>query len=118
MIPRNRRRRAVKDPTAAMSPEDKAAYLKAQAAQTPISEMGLPVRIVNALEEADMILCDQLLRLSRESLTALPNFGTKTLKLVTTAVEALGLEPPADWAPPPPPEPEPPPVRPKRKRRR
>lgn len=106
MIPRNRRRRTPRDPTALMAAADRAAYLRHQATQAPISALGLPVRVVNALEDADLILCHQLLRMRRTALVALPNCGEKTMDLIVAAIVAAGLEPPADWtgAPPHPPQ--------------
>lgn len=81
-----------------MTPEEKTAHLEQQALQTPIAEMGLPIRIVNALEEDDMILCAHIMIRDRESLLRVSNFGESTLKEVVAAVKRLGLRPHASWA--------------------
>jgi DNA-directed RNA polymerase alpha subunit len=61
--------------------------------------MRLSVRIVNALEERSVILAEDLLAQSYESLMQTPNFGAKALSQVKRALVKLGLEPPS-WTRP------------------
>lgn len=89
MPPENRRRRkpAVPDKT----------RTSAELEKTPIAELSLPVRIVNALEESNILLVKDVLGRRRSELAGIRNFGDKTLKEIITAVSRLGLSPPADW---------------------
>jgi DNA-directed RNA polymerase alpha subunit len=81
------------------SAEDRIKWKTAKLMQTPVAEMGLPVRIVNALEDRSIILVDSLLAQSYEDLMAIKNFGTKALAQVKAAIRRLGLPLPA-WRKP------------------
>lgn len=81
------------------SEEDRQTYLRQQKLQTPIAEMKLSTRVVNTLEECNLIICADLMRQTYESLMEIQNFGEKTLGEVRAAITLLGLEPPA-WTPP------------------
>ncbi len=78
-------------------PEERAAELETKALQIPLAEIGLPTRVVNTLEEYDMILCAHLMARSRESLLNIPGITPRTIKDIAKAVHLLGLSPPADW---------------------
>jgi DNA-directed RNA polymerase alpha subunit len=67
--------------------------------RTPVAEMDLPVRVVNVLEENNIIMAVDLLHQTYESLTTMKNFGDKTLDDVRDAIRKLGLDPP-EWARP------------------
>lgn len=102
MPPENRRRRKreVRDPTANMNEVERKAYLTKVKLNTPIAEMQLPVRIVNALEDDGMLLASDLVVRKREQITGIKNFGEKTLREIIAAVKELGLDPPSDWLAP------------------
>ena len=55
------------------------------------SEMGLPVRTTNCLDEYGISTIGDLLKCTREELIAVPNFGEKTLEEVFKALEKLGF---------------------------
>ena len=82
---------------------EREAHRKRQALQTPIAEMALAVRIINTLEENDVILAEHLMTQTYASLMGMKNFGEKTLTEVRAAVKKLGLDPPA-WKKPPKPK--------------
>ncbi|MGL6196006.1 MAG: DNA-directed RNA polymerase subunit alpha C-terminal domain-containing protein [Thermoguttaceae bacterium] len=56
-----------------------------------ITEMGLPVRTTNCLDEQGISTIGDLLNCTRDDLLAVPNFGEKTLEDVYTALEKLGF---------------------------
>lgn len=57
-----------------------------------LHELGLPVRIINALESgAGIYTVRQLLQLSPAQILALPNFGQKTLTTIYEALERFGF---------------------------
>jgi len=99
MPPENRRRRKreVRDPTLHMTEAERRTHLTRERLRTPIAEMGLPVRIVNALEDEGMLLAEDILKRKRDQITGIRNFGEKTLREIVAAVQQLGLEPPPDW---------------------
>ena len=59
--------------------------------QLSTSEMGLPVRTTNCLDEYGISTIGDLLKCTREELIAVPNFGEKTLEEVFKALEKLGF---------------------------
>ncbi len=59
--------------------------------QLSTSEMGLPVRTTNCLDEQGITTIGDLLRCTREELLAVPNFGEKTLEEVYKALEKFGF---------------------------
>ena len=59
--------------------------------QLSTSEMGLPVRTTNCLDEHGISTIGDLLKCTREELIAVPNFGEKTLEEVYKALEKLGF---------------------------
>jgi DNA-directed RNA polymerase alpha subunit len=86
--------------TSSWSPEERAAHERAKKLQTPVAELALSVRIINTLEENDVILVETLMTQTYESLLAMKNFGEKTLTEVRAAIATLGLVPP-EWKKPP-----------------
>jgi len=100
MPPENRRRR--KRPVtdrSSWSDEDRRLHELKVKLDTPVAEMKLSVRIVNILEEYDVILARDILRQSYEDMMRMENFGDKTFREVKAAIAALGLIPPL-WAKP------------------
>lgn len=114
MRPTNRKYRAgpKKGPdTSSWSAADREAHETKTKLETPIAEMRLTVRVINTLEENDVIIAQNLMSQTYETLMGMKNFGDKTLTEVRAALVALGLDPPA-WKKPPKPKP----VRPKKSR--
>lgn len=97
--------------TSSWTREEREAHERKQKLGTPIAEMQLPVRVINTLEENDVILAQDLMGQTYETLMAMKNFGDKTLDEVRQALVALGLDPPV-WKKPP----KPVPTRPKKSR--
>lgn len=89
--------------TSSWTDAERAAHAKKQMLQTPIAEMALAVRVINTLEENDVILAEHLMRQTYESLMKMKNFGEKTLTEVRAAIKKLGLDPP-EWTKPPKPK--------------
>lgn len=85
------------------TPEAREAHQKKQMLQTPIAELSLAVRVINTLEENDVILTEHLMTQTYESLMKMKNFGEKTLTEVRAAIVKLGLVPP-EWKKPPKPK--------------
>ena len=69
-------------------------HARSLALKTPVAEMELSVRVVNTLEEYGVILAENLVSQSYESITGMKNLGDKTLKEIQVAVAALGLPAP------------------------
>jgi DNA-directed RNA polymerase alpha subunit len=82
------------------SDEQKQAYAERERLATPIAELKLSVRIINTLEEHDVILVEHLLDQTYDTLMGMKNFGEKTLTEVRAALRTLGVTPP-DWKRPP-----------------
>jgi DNA-directed RNA polymerase alpha subunit len=60
--------------------------------EEPIQELGLPARVVNALEnKKDVLYVKQLLALSIHELEAIPNFGKKTISMIFKALAKNGF---------------------------
>ncbi len=59
--------------------------------EVPVAELGLPVRVVNYLEHAGILLVYDLLAHRPQELLAIPNFAQKTLEQVYRALEPLGF---------------------------
>ncbi len=59
--------------------------------EIPVAELGLPVRVVNYLEHAGILLVYDLLAHRPQELLAIPNFARKTLEQVYRALEPLGF---------------------------
>ncbi len=85
------------------TPEQKAAHKQAELLKTPVAEMKLPVRVINTLEDHDVILVSELMVQTHESLMGMKNFGDKTLREVRAAITSLGLTAP-EWKKPPKPK--------------
>lgn len=85
--------------TSSWTPAEREAHAKKQMLQTPIAEMALAVRVINTLEENDVILAEHLMRQTYDSLMRMKNFGEKTLTEVRAAIVKLGLTPP-EWTKP------------------
>ncbi len=95
MPPRNRKYRTPPEtkPPAAVDPMT-----------TPVAEMALSVRVINTLEEYDVIIAGDLLAKTYAELMAMKNFGDKTMADVRKAVAAVPLPVPAHWKRPAPPK--------------
>lgn len=61
---------------------------------TPIAQMDLSVRIINTLEDNQIIYAYQLIAQTYETLMKLKNFGETTLKEVRASLKRLGLDAP------------------------
>ncbi len=59
--------------------------------EVPVAELALPVRVVNYLEQAGILLVYDLLAHRPQELLAIPNFAQKTLEQVYRALEPLGF---------------------------
>jgi len=58
-----------------------------------LHELGLPVRIINALETgANVYTVKELLQLTPAQVLALPNFGQKTLNTIHEALASFGFK--------------------------
>lgn len=79
------------------SEKQKEAYTIKEKVRTPIAELKLPVRIVNTLEENNVLLVEDLLSQNYESLMEMKNFGDKTFREVKVALYKLGVPIPAEW---------------------
>jgi DNA-directed RNA polymerase alpha subunit len=103
MPPENRKHRIQKTrklDTTSWTEEDLREHEHKEKLQTPIAEMKLPVRVINTLEENNVILAKDLITQSYEALMQMKNFGEKTLREVRAAFDDLGLECPSWEAPP------------------
>lgn len=89
--------------TSGWTEAEKAKHAEQERLKTPVAEMQLSVRVVNTLEEHDVILAEHLIGQTYESLMRMANFGEKTLTEVRAAVAALGLPVP-EWKKPPKPK--------------
>ena len=69
--------------------------LKAKLAMS-ISDIGLQVRTVNALENMHIFQVADLVKQERETLLSISNFGEKTLEECRKAVDALRIQHP-NW---------------------
>lgn len=78
----------------AWSNEEQAAYVKQQAMEKPIAEIGLSVRIVNTLENLGVLLVKDLLAMTTDNLLEASNLGIETLRQIQQVVKTLGLKPP------------------------
>jgi DNA-directed RNA polymerase alpha subunit len=102
MPPRNRKyRRPLKSgpDTSTWTAAEREAHLTTQRLDTPIAEMKLSVRVINTLEDNNVLVARELMTQTYETLLAMKNFGEKTLTEVRTALVALGLDPPV-WTKP------------------
>jgi len=79
------------------TPEEQKEALQRQLLETPIAELRLSVRVVNTLEDNNIILVKDLLTQTYETLLQMKNFGEKTLQEVKGALKLLGLPVPA-WS--------------------
>ena len=58
-----------------------------------VQALGLPARVVNALESRkDVLYIYQLLQLTPEELEAVPNFGKKTMDMIFKALARHGFD--------------------------
>lgn len=67
--------------------------------ETPIAQLDLNVRIINTLEDNQIIYVKQLVIQTYETLMKMRNFGEATLREVRTSLSTLGLKPP-EWKKP------------------
>jgi DNA-directed RNA polymerase alpha subunit len=58
----------------------------------PLSKIGIPVRIVNALNGEGVEIVEDLLYRTKEELLEIENFGEKSLAVVLRAIRNLNLE--------------------------
>lgn len=70
---------------------DQERHLRERRRATPVAEMGLSVRVVNALEAIGVILAGALYDLSKEDVANVGNFGAKTVAEIAEALATLGL---------------------------
>lgn len=97
---RKRRNRGPKGPnTESWTPEEREARAHAERMETPIAQLDLDVRIINTLEDNQIIYVNQLVIQTYETLMKMRNFGEATLKAVRAALAKLGLKPP-EWKKP------------------
>jgi len=82
------------------SPEEREAVVQAERLKTPVAEMKLQVRVINTLEENDVILAEHLMAQTYDTLMGMKNLGDKTLREIRASLAALGLTAPA-WKKPP-----------------
>lgn len=85
------------------SQAERDAHAKNEKLKTPVAEMQLAVRVINTLEENDVILAEDLVAQTYETLMTMKNFGQKTLSEVKSAIVKLGLPAP-NWRRPPKPK--------------
>jgi DNA-directed RNA polymerase subunit alpha len=64
-----------------------------------LSDSGLDLRTVNALETRGVFTVGQLVALEKQELLKVKNFGQQTLKEVCRKIDALGV-PHKDWGNP------------------
>lgn len=86
--------------TSGWTPAEREAARVAAQLKTPVAEMQLTVRVINAFEAYGVILVEDLLAQPYARISQMHNFGDKTLKEVKTAILALGLPVP-NWKKPP-----------------
>ena len=104
MVPSNRRRRRPRGTTdpnivATWSPRQKAIEDMHSNLELPLAEAGLPVRIVNTMENNGVFLVKDLLEESTETLVSMANIGAKTIREISDCIRKLGLEPPWKYTP-------------------
>lgn len=87
--------------TSTWTDAEREVHLNKQRLETPVAEMTLPVRVINTLEENDVILAKDLIKETYESMMKMKNFGDKTMSEVKAALAALGLTAPDSWKKPP-----------------
>lgn len=88
--PPDRRRR--KQP---VPPEQKS---RQQLLDSHLSEVGLTVRVVNALEHENIHTVEDLSKVSREELEGMGSFGDITIREIHALLTRLGFKP--TWKPP------------------
>lgn len=106
MIPPNRRRRPQPKPDfipTAPTEEAREAEALEHKMKTPIAELQLSVRVVNALEDHDVIFVEDLMKLDYDTLLTMKNFGEATFREAKSAIRKLGLKAP-NWRKPPKPK--------------
>ena len=77
--------------------EDKRAYRQKKLLKTPLAAAGLSARVVNALEKRNFLLMEDLLKLSREDIMEIQNFGERTFREILKAARTLGVDVPKHW---------------------
>ena len=99
--PHPNRRRKTDDPQWAkfFTDEEKAAAHRQELFDTSLADTTLSVRVVNTLEEEGIEHVRDLVKLDRNELLAIENFGDKTLEDCRAAMDALGVEHP-NWKAP------------------
>ena len=73
-----------------MPPEQKS---RQQLLDSHLSEVGLTVRVVNALEHEEIYTVDDLTKTTRESLEAMGSFGEITIGEIHDLLTTLGFKP-------------------------
>lgn len=93
--PQNRKRRLIQaDPTAGMTPGERAEFLRRQALALPTAQIGLTPRVINSLESLDVIYCHELVALEYD---VLEHLGSRAVGEVLAAVKGVGLDLPTGW---------------------
>lgn len=103
MPPADRRRRKSANhgiDTTHWSDEDRRLHILQKKLQTPVAEMKLSVRVVNILENYDVIMVADLVKQEYQALVDMTNLGEKTIGEIKLAVKALGLPIPEEWSNP------------------
>lgn len=101
MPPPDRRRRRREDPRLASLPEEDKQRIKAarehrQKLELPLTQV-VQLRTANLLELHDYDTVERVLKAKKADLTAIENFGDKTMVELYWAIKDLGLETPPDW---------------------
>ena len=65
--------------------------------QTPVAELDLSARTINALEDAGLICMGDLTVKTRDELLQIPDFGVKGLQETVVAMKIMGLTAPKAW---------------------
>jgi len=69
----------------------------------PRAQLQMSVRVVNALQDHDVIFVEDLMKLDYETLLTRKNFGETTFREARLAIRKLGLKAP-NWRQPPKPK--------------
>ena len=103
MFPSRRRRRRPRgeiDPAVMATWTDKQRKQEEmhQALELSLAEAGLPVRVVNTMENNGVLQVKDLLEEDGKDLVEMRNLGEKTVREIIKCIHKLGLETPASWA--------------------
>ena len=74
-----------------MSTSEKEALRQKEWLDTSLADTGLPVRVVNCLEEAEILTVEDLTKQTTDTLLGITNFGKQTLGQCTRLLTNLNL---------------------------